>query len=379
MSIKVYDLLFIAKQREMKEWDANVFEELISDNRFTAWVRGEDLTEPEVWNSWEKNHPQHITEFREAIQTVKNLQFRGSDMKTHDIAYSWEKVSDRISNSKSKGKVRYFASLATKVAAALLLPVLVGSGWLLYNQRHLSQKYTNLFENKQEQNMTVVSPFCARIMVDLPDGSKVWLNSGSELTYPVVFNASERRVHLTGEAYFKVNKSQTPFFVSSLGPEIKVYGTEFNVNSYANEDVVTVALAEGKVSLNDNGSEKFIIPGQVSAFDRNSKTISIEEGDVQAYSSWREGRYIFRNTTLASILRILQRQHNVNIKLMNPELGNYRYSATIQNESLEQVLQLLSLTAPLKYNYKHKELKPDGTYTTDYIEISADFSKKIKN
>ena len=363
----------------MSEWDQDIFEELISDNQFTAWAKGDDLSKAAYWNLWEKKHPEHANEFSEAIRTVKNLKFRGVAVSNSDIAYSWTKTSEKITQSEPVSRFRYFLSQATKVAAVLLLPFMVVSGWLLYNQQNLTQKYSDLLENKHEQNLTVVAPICARIVVDLPDGTKVWLNSGSELTYPIVFNTTERRVHLTGEAYFKVMKSETPFFVSNLGPEIKVYGTEFNVNSYANEDLVTVALSEGKVSLNSDGKEQFISPGQVSAFDKQSKSITIENTDVVTYSSWREGKYIFRNTSLSAILRILQRQHNVNINLMNPELGNYRYNATIQNESLEQILQLLSLSAPIQYNFKRKELKSDGTFMPDNIDISADNTRIIKN
>ena len=363
----------------MGEWDQNVFEELVSDNQFAAWAKGEDSSNQEYWSSWEANNPEHAVEFREALRMYKNLKFTAASVATNDVAYSWSKTSDKIRQNEPVSRFRFFVSQATKVAAALLLPFILISGWLYYNQHNLTQKYSNLLENKQEQNLTVIAPFCARIVVDLPDGSKVWLNSGSELTYPIVFNTSERRVHLTGEAYFKVKKSETPFFVSNLGPEIKVYGTEFNVNSYANEDLVTVALAEGKVSLNSEGKEQFIEPGQVSAFDKKSRNITIEDTDVMTFSSWREGKYIFRKTSLFAILRILQRQHNVNIQLMNPELGNYRYNMTINNESLEQILQLLSISAPIKYNYKRKELKPDGTYEPDNIEISADNTRIIKN
>ena len=171
----------------------------------------------------------------------------------------------------------------------------------------------------------------------------------------------------------------TPFFVSNLGPEIKVYGTEFNVNSYKDEDYVTVALAEGKISLYANGKEEFIAPGQVSHFDKKESTITISDTDINTYSSWREGKYIFRNTALSSILRILQRQHNVTIQLLNPELGNYRYNATINNESLEQILQMLSLSAPIEYNFKHKVLNLDGSYEPGIIEIKADKTRIIKN
>ncbi|MDO8930145.1 MAG: DUF4974 domain-containing protein [Bacteroidota bacterium] len=363
----------------MRQWDQNIFEELISNTQFAAWAKGEDLSKAGYWNSWEKNNPLHINEFREAVKMVENLRFRGADIKAADIQYLWAKTSDRIHQGKPTRKFQRFIFQLTKVAAILLLPVMLASAWLFYSQYNLTQKYSNLLEDKHEQKITVIAPIGARITVDLPDGSKAWLNSGSEISYPVVFNTSERRVSLTGEAYFKVQKDETPFFVSNLGPEIKVYGTEFNVNSYIDEDRVTVALAEGKISLDLNGKEEFLKPGQISVFDRKKNSVAIKKSDIFAHSSWREGKYIFRDTPLSSILRILQRQHNVNIRLLNHELGNYRYNATINNESLEQILQMLSLSAPIKYNYKHKVLNPDGSYMPDNIEIRADKTRIIKN
>lgn len=363
----------------MRQWDQNIFEELISNNHFVAWAKGEDRTNDAYWSSWEKNNPLHTDEFREATRVVKNLRFRGADVKTADVQYLWTKTAERINQGKSVSGFRRLMLQLTKVAAILLLPVTLASAWLFYSQHNLTQKYSNLLEDKHEQKITVIAPIGSRITIDLPDGSKAWLNSGSEITYPVVFNTTERRVNLTGEAYFSIQPDETPFFVSNLGPEIKVYGTEFNVNSYKDEDFVTVALVGGKISLDLNGKEEFLKPGEVSVFDKKENSIAIEKSDVFVHSSWREGKYIFRDTPLSSILRILQRQHNVSIQLLNHELGNYRYNATINNESLEQILQMLSLTAPLKYEYKHKSLNPDGSYEPDNIRIRADKTRIIKN
>ena len=363
----------------MRQWDKAIFEELISDNQFISWVREETLENIDHWNNWKKIHPDQINEFDEAIKTVKTLKFRPNDIHQADIQYLWNKTSERINQSKPDSRYRRLFISMVRVAAILTLPLFLVTFWLYFSQNNLEKKYTHLLENKIDQKVTVIAPIGARIMVDLPDGSKAWLNSGSELSYPIIFNTNERRISLTGEAYFKVKKSETPFFVSSLGPEIKVYGTEFNVNSYSDEEFVTVALAEGKISQNVNGREAFIVPGQVSVYDKKSKRINIENTDVNLFSSWREGKYIFRNTPLSSILRILQRQHNVTIHLMDPELGNCPYNMSIKDESLEQILQLLSISAPLKYNFKQKFLNADGSYTPDNIEISADKTRIVKN
>jgi len=363
----------------MSDWNQDIFEELISDIRFTDWASGNDLSEQEYWQQWERNHPQFANEFKEAVQITKNLGFKGAVVTKSDITYSWSKLSERIQKQEQPSRYRFLLSQATRIAAGLLLPLLILSGWLAYRQQSLNRKYSDLLENKQAQKLTVVAPFCARTVVDLPDGSKVWLNSGSELTYPVVFSSGERRVNLTGEAYFKVSKGEVPYFVSNLGPEIKVYGTEFNVNSYSNEEQVTVALAEGRASLISGDIEEYIKPGQVSTFDKNTRQITIEETDVNSYSCWREGKYVFRNTSLSAIMRILQRQYNVNINLLDPQLGNYRYNMTIKNENLEQILQLLAISAPIRCNYKPKEFRPDGTYAPDKVEISIDKSRIVKN
>lgn len=363
----------------MRQWDQNIFEELISNTTFLGWASGEDQTNDEYWNSWENEHPFYTAEFQEAKRIVNSLRFTCADINANDIRYSWLKTSDKILQTKRPGRFHNFILLATKVAAVLLIPVMMVSVWAFYNQYNLTQKYSNLLRDKHDQKVTVVAPIGARIFVDLPDGSKAWLNSGSEISYPIIFNTDERRVNLIGEAYFEVHKSETPFYVNSLGPEIKVYGTEFNVNSYVDEEMVTIALADGKISLDVNGKEEFLLPGQVSFFDKKRSSATTLNSEINIYSGWREGKYIFRDTPLIDILRILQRQHNVKIQLLNADLGNYRYNATINNESLEQILQLLSISAPIKYNYKRKELKSDGTYIPDNIDISADNTRIIKN
>ncbi len=363
----------------MRDWDQDIFEELISDNRFVAWVNGDEHCDKQFWDSWVLNYPQNAIEFQEAVRMVKRLNFRGLEVSQLDIEYSWAKTTARIHQQNPPSRTRQLLLKASRVAAILAIPLFLLSSWLFFSQLNLNSKYSSLLENKHNQQISIVAPIGARIKIDLPDGSMAWLNSGSELTYPVVFNNSERRVSLTGEAFFKVQKDKVPFFVSNLGPEIKVYGTEFNVNSYLNEDEVTVALVEGKISLNLGGKEEFLNPGQVSVFNRTKKSVSIENLELGSVGSWREGKYNFTDTPLSAILRILQRQHNVNIQLKNPELGNYRYRLSINNESLEQILQLLSLSAPIKYNYIHRVPNPDGSSNPDKIEISADRSRIIKN
>ncbi len=362
----------------MTDWDQKMFEDLASNTNFIKWARGESESGAEQWNSWEKDHPTLIREFRVAKSVVSGLRFSGARLHNEEIRYLWAKTVNQIRAAESSKKSYPYFQKITQIAAILVLPLIVLSGWLIYIQSDPSRRGREHFQIGDAQKVTVTAPIGGRITVDLPDGSKVWLNSSSEISYPVLFNERERRIRLNGEAYFKVEKSSIPFYVSSCGPEVKVYGTEFNVNAYPDDELSTIALAQGKISLVWKGEEKLIVPGQVGYFDRKKNHLIVKNEDVEAFSSWREGKYVFREATLLAILRVLQRSYNVDIRLTDEQLGSYRYNATFNNESLGQILQMLSWSAPIKYTHTPKVLHPDGSYEPDRVEISKDPARQVK-
>ncbi|MGQ7868649.1 FecR family protein [Sunxiuqinia sp. sy24] len=353
----------------MKHAEINTYESLIADTQFVRWAKGKQVDDSQKWEEWKANHPDKAREFDEACQAVRMFSFATPAINDLEVDYLKQKAFDRSKKQRNTSRTFVMLQRLTRVAAVLFIPLLLFTTWTLLDKKQLENTYVSLVENKLDEEISVVAPIGTRTIVDLPDGSKVWLNAGSQLTYPPIFANSGRTVRLEGEAFFEISKDETPFKVENFGPTIKVYGTEFNVNAYSEEEVVTVALVEGRVSLAKRGGEMFIQPGEVSFFDKSSQSIRVERRSLERFLCWREGKYIFRGNSLNSILRVLQRQYNVEFVLANPGLGNAKYNFTFQNESLEQILELLELSAPIQFDYTKGYLSKEGDYVKGKVKI----------
>jgi len=362
----------------MDQSDDTILQQLISDTGFIRWAKGKQVPDAARWESWKSENPQYASKFDEAVGLVSNFLFSGSAISDQEVRYLWNTLFNRMTKQAEKSKVSKLYHTIIKVAAVLFLPLVAYAVWIQSDKTRLESVYTQLSESMWARHITVIAPVGTRTVVDLPDGSKAWLNAGSELSYPALFAEKERMVKITGEAFFQVQKKDIPFIVQNPGPEIKVYGTSFNVNSYPDEEVVTVALIEGRISLLIDGREQFLAPGQVSYFDKSKKSISIKSESIDRFICWREGKFIFRDTPLSSILRQLQRQYNVEISLTQPELGDYRYIATFRNENLDQIFELLRLSAPIKYRYEKGILRSDGTYLKGKVTIYEDKERIVQ-
>lgn len=361
----------------MSHFNKQIYEDLISNTQFVDWASGKSNSEKDYWLTWQDEYPHHSKEFKEACKTIQMLTFKPPKISDGEIAYLWNKTKSRI---KVHSKVKFLhkaTSLYGKIAAILTIPLLLGGLWLYQNNVTIKSEYERISEFHRTKLLTVKAPFGGRLNFELPDGSQVWLNSGTEIKYPAYFENNKREVNIQGEAYFKIKKSDTPFIVSNDGPPIKVYGTEFNVNAYEENDHIIVALASGKISLKMNNEEVFLSPNEISSFNKKNNKLTIQKSDIERFSCWREGKYIFRDTSLSSIIKTLQRHFNVKIEITDPEIADYIYNATIKEESFEQILDLLSLSAPIKYQYKRQSLKDDGTYSQAEVIITKDKNRII--
>lgn len=356
----------------MEHSDDTIIQQLLSDTGFIRWAKGKPVPDSRLWDNWKSQNPQYASKFEEAVDLVRKFSFLNPAISDEEVRDRWNTLFFRMTTQTGKSNVRKFYDTVIKIAAVLFIPLLGYTVWVQTGKIHWESAYDQLFENQLDQYMTIMAPVGTRTVVDLPDGSKAWLNAGSALTYPVLFSKRERKVKIAGEAFFRIKKNDIPFIVQNPGPEIKVYGTSFNINSYADEELVTVALAEGKISLMIGGEERFIVPGQVSYFNKSQKSVSVKSENIDRFICWREGKFIFRDTPLSSILRRLQRQYNVEINLVQPELGGYRYNATFQNENLDQILELLKLSAPIRYRYEKGYLAGDGTYLKGRVTIDKE-------
>ncbi|WP_165798465.1 FecR family protein [Chitinophaga costaii] len=175
--------------------------------------------------------------------------------------------------------------------------------------------------------------------LNLPDGSKVWLNAASSLRYAASFNGlSERKVQLTGEAYFEVaTDAQHPFIVVANRQEVKVLGTRFNINSYADEPVTKTTLAEGAVSINEQAILK---PGQV-ATSSQAGLLQVQTGDVAMALAWRTGQFYFKDLPLPAVMRQISRWYNLDIEYQQTPTDDTFNGVIDRNASLSRILKIL--------------------------------------
>ena len=195
--------------------------------------------------------------------------------------------------------------------------------------------------------------------VILADGTVVYLNSATRLKYPVVFNGKERKVYLSGEAYFEVMKdSERPFLVEVGGIEVKVYGTSFNISSRPNGDVRTI-LVHGKVSVRVVGSteENMIKPGQMAEYNRKDQNVDEKEVDVALYTDWKDGIFRFENQRLEDILTTLSNWYDVDIFYQTPSVKDLHFSGYMERyKEIDTILKAITLSTDVQFTIRGRTI-----------------------
>ena len=200
-------------------------------------------------------------------------------------------------------------------------------------------------------NNHLVIPKGRTYRLHLEDGSRIWLNSESELIYPEQFIGDKREVTLIGEAFFEVAPNpEKPFFVKTKGIEIIVLGTSFNVSCYGKENTISTTLVEGSVSIHtEQGEKQIITPSEQFTYNKKNHLTNIQTVNTELYTSWINGKYIFKDATLEEIIDKLQRWHDIYPNYMEEELKSKRFSITIDRQStLDQILEVISFTSDVK-------------------------------
>lgn len=211
---------------------------------------------------------------------------------------------------------------------------------------------------------TIQTPKGGKYQVRLPDGSKVWLNSASTLSYPTAFTGKERKVKLSGEAYFEIAPDKNvPFRVISNGQIVEVLGTHFNINSYADEDFTKTTLLEGsvRVILNSNsdfiGKTKMLKPGEQSLTNVKNAGIKVENADTEKAIAWKNGYFKFKNTPIQEIMREVERWYDVEL-VYEGEIPTDEFTGFISNEvNISAVLKILEQSGGVKFTVKGKKIK----------------------
>ncbi|RIH66380.1 DUF4974 domain-containing protein [Mariniphaga sediminis] len=320
----------------------------------------EERERVEQWKAVSEENRQVFADSLTAWEGIEQLRL----MRKYDPGKAIGQVNSRI---ESRSKLRILV-VFQKVAAILLLPLLVAT--LYFATQKTSQKELPLTWH------TLETPAGMRSEFILPDSTRVYLNSKTRLRYPLVFSNNIREVELTGEAYFEVAENKkVPFIVNTGRVNIEVTGTEFLATNYLHENVTEIVLVEGNINLfqgNYSAGRRDIVqlkPGQKALLKEGDKRMVTSHVDVEKYLAWKDGILMFRDDSMPEVVRRLNRWFNVDIQLTGSALKNYVYTATFEDESLIQVLDLLKISAPIDYTIKQREIKTDKTFSKMEIEI----------
>lgn len=208
----------------------------------------------------------------------------------------------------------------------------------------------------------VIAVADAKTKVVLPDSSTVWLNANASLIYPHSFDDENRRVDVSGEAFFEVRKDEMkPFIVDLGGLQIKVLGTSFNVISDAENDEIRISLLEGKVALYESGqsseSAKILMPDQQAIYSRSKGEIEILPIRMDNVMSWVTGEFRFENNTLAEIAQELERAFHVKIHIQNEAIRKKAFNAVFEDkETLDEILSILQISAKYRIEKRRGEI-----------------------
>lgn len=236
-----------------------------------------------------------------------------------------------------------------RAAAMIILPMLTAAGVYFYMADTKSTDPDPLVisvEKGQKANVT------------LPDGSKVWLNSQTKLTYSQDFNVKERRLQLDGDAFFEVaHDPGKPFIVQNNDVSVEALGTAFEVKAYAEDDFVTSILIRGKIRVAVSGGEAVLKPNEMVSYHKPTGKLSQSTlVNAEDFIGWMHDQLHFENESLGNIAKIIERTYNVKVVFRSESLKEQHYTGTVDNNSLENFLNVISLTSPVSFRINNQQV-----------------------
>lgn len=323
---------------------------------------------------------------REITRLMKS-QWEQSVDEAHSDSQGNPELFDRIRESiqmESQKRIQRRLNRYTwglRAAAVLVIALITGSIFYMRSER----------EQLSGQWHTIATPFGAKSRIILPDSTSIWLNAGSSIQYSNEFGIKKREVHLTGEAFFDVRHNpQALFLVKTSELTIKSYGTTFNVKSYPDEGTIETTLIEGSIGVTRtshdarNKDEVLLEPNQRVVYYRMTNTMDtgrtreqtreipqssetepgkqkttylISKGiDTKEYTSWKDGTIFISGETLEDLAVKLERKYDVNIHFESDALRSLRFTGSLENETVEQVIHAIGIAAQIDYEVEDRDI-----------------------
>ena len=257
--------------------------------------------------------------------------------------------TERATLTLSDGKTVPLENQYTNKANAILETATLHHGRLSYDKDRYDEGQTTSFH-------TLTTPRGGQYQLRLADGTKVWLNASSSITYPISFSKTERRVSVRGEVYFDVSKDDSkPFVVESHRQKVKVLGTQFNISAYDDDPAITTTLIEGSVEVSHATTQEILIlkPGQQAAAEDH---LTVHEVNLHTSTAWKDGDFVFDKENLGSVLRKVARWYDVEIECPS-NLESITYSGFVsRSKPLSAIVKMIQSTNNVKIQLKERRI-----------------------
>lgn len=358
----------------------------ISDQEKIAIINylsgGFSLTDSEILNHWLGKNENNKLLFDQFSDIWNAGIFKKTEEKIN-VNKAWEDIQDLIGKNDNQFN---WKSILRYAAVFILALVFGGTGYYL-----LEKNRVDIFN---QQMVEYMAPLGSRSFVQLADGSKVWLNAGTTLKYQNSYGKNNRNLQLEGEAFFEVVKNtDLPFTVKTSDIDVIAVGTKFNVKAYNEENTIETTLVEGLVKLESstvklagniflkpnekavftkkNGNTEIVSSNKTETLQSKPKLEVIQSIETAPIVSWKDQRWVIQNEKLGELAKKLERRFNVNFIFDDEVLKEFYFGGTLEDESLEQIMQAISYASPVKYIIQDNNviITPDGNKINKFKKL----------
>lgn len=384
----------------MKKYSTYSSTDFLDEDSFIQWLLKSDNKAIKFWEKYLLENADKKEEINEAIEIFDYFSFTHEDLSLDEIFTIWNNVKHHSEKKRkgvffflkyaaifilvfASGAMSYFFYNSTQTrefTIAEIAPVNFNEAQIILsdgkvvplNSKDSEIKYDATGQNIIIDNDTilqeatpansemnrVIIPYGKSSQVTLSDGTKVWLNAGSQLMYPSVFKKKQREVLLIGEAFFEVVRNEeSPFIVRTEQADVEVLGTSFDISAYPDDKLFQAVLVSGSVSIETKKEgilkgriKQVLVPNQMFLLDKESGENYVDMVDVDAYTSWKDGMFNCERQDLNRVVRKLERYYNKKIHIKDPMLGGYKISGKLDlKNDISDVLAVLQLFVPIDW------------------------------
>ena len=326
-------------------------DELIA-NYLTEGLDKNALDELKTWIAASAENQQYFIRQREIWFSAVSREAAS----VYDKDKAFENFRNRVESQKEiQSTSRRGFSLSALWRYAAVVAIIIAVGCISYWQGEVNVKDTFA-------DISVEAPLGSKTKLYLPDGTLVWLNAGSRMTYSQGFGVDNRKVELEGEGYFEVKRNEKiPFFVKTKDLQLQVLGTKFNFRDYPEDHEVVVSLLEGKVGLNNllrEEKEAVLSPDERAVLNKANGLLTVESVTPSNASQWTDGYLFFDEELLPDIAKELERSYNVKIHIANDSLKTFRFYGNFvrREQNIQEVLEALASTEKMQYKIEERNI-----------------------